>query len=430
MKQYVDLITTILREGRIKTDRTGTGTISIFGHQSVYYMKDGFPLLTMKKTYPKGVFEELFWFLKGDTNIQSLNQKNVHIWDEWPYAKYKKYAESLEEPDFSVHVDDPQNNCTRIMTQEEFCKAIVDDEEFAKRWGDLGPVYGKQWVNWGGHYVELDGERAITKGINQIQNVIDRLKNVPDCRRLIVSAWNVNEIPQMALAPCHALFQFITEPLTTEERYDIYIEKYVNKDDYSSTDSGMNDKGKRTMSSFLYRKKANNFLMENGKLYADKWLDEERIPQFRLSLQLYQRSCDTFLGAPFNIASYALLLHMVAQVVNMVPYKFIHTLGDAHLYLNHKEQINEFLHRTHINKEVEKYDYWEHLTMQDSYFTIQTKPDTECNSPHYGVGNHYGPPLPSLKLNPEVKNIFDFTIDDVELVGYNPFPAIKAPVAV
>jgi thymidylate synthase len=398
MKQYVDLITTILKEGRVKTDRTGTGTISIFGHQSVYYMKDGFPLLTMKKTYPKGVFEELFWFLKGDTNIRSLNQKNVHIWDEWPYAKYKKYTESLEEPDFRVHVDDPQNNCTRIMTQEEFSKAIVDDEEFAKRWGDLGPVYGKQWVNWGGHYVELDGERAITKGINQIQNVIDRLKNVPDCRRLIVSAWNVNEIPQMALAPCHALFQFISEPLTIKERAQIAKEK--------------------------------GYPYNNGEIADEKWMDEANIPRFRLSLQLYQRSADTFLGVPFNIASYALLLHMVAQVVNMVPYKFVHTLGDAHLYLNHKEQINEFLHRTHVNEEVEKYDYWEHLTKHDSYFTQQTNPDAEYNGTHYGIGNHYGPSLPKIKLNTEIKNIFDFTIDDVELIDYNPLPAIKAPVAV
>lgn len=409
MKQYVDLITTILREGRVKTDRTGTGTISIFGHQSVYYMKDGFPLLTMKKTYPRGVFEELFWFLKGDTNIRYLNQKNVHIWDEWAYAKYKKYAASLEEPDYDVHVEDIPNNRLRVMTQEEFCKAIVDDEEFAKRWGDLGPVYGKQWVDWGGHKnvvmvgEEISGgsfggptihsgghlEEVYVPGINQIQNVINRLKNVPDCRRLIVSAWNVNEISQMALAPCHVLFQFITEPLNFSERIDLLKGKMEN--DFKIVE-GLNTDG------------------ING-LFS-----KYNIPSFRLSLQLYQRSCDVFLGQSFNVASYSILLCMVAQIVNMIPYKFVHSIGDAHLYLNHKNQINEFLHRTHNDEKKEKIDYWKKIVNGDN--------------PESLLGKYYGPPLPKIKLNHEIKNIFDFIIDDVELIDYNPLPAIKAPVAV
>jgi thymidylate synthase len=364
-------------------------------------MKDGFPLLTMKKTYPRGVFEELLWFLKGDTNIRYLNQKNVHIWDEWAYAKYKKYAESLPEPDYAVHVDGPSDNCTRIMTQEEFCKAIVDDEAFAKKWGDLGPIYGKQWVSWeakphtyidegfGGEIVNYSEPTFI----NQIQNVIDRLKTVPDCRRLIVNAWNVGELSEMALTPCHVLFQFITEPLTMAERVEIW-EKNENADRVLYLDSSLDADA-----------------TENHKK-----CDELNIPKFRLSLQLYQRSLDTFLGGPFNVSSFSLLLHMMAQVSNMVPYKFVHSIGDAHLYLNHKDQVNEFLNRTNGEKGIEKpFDFWEHIRTTGNVGNL---------------GSYNGPPLPTLKLNPKIKNIFDFTIDDIELVDYNPLPAIKAPVAV
>lgn len=399
MKQYVDLITTILKEGRIKTDRTGTGTISTFGHQSVFYMKDGFPLLTMKKTYPRGVFEELLWFLKGDTNIRYLNQKKVHIWDEWAYAKYKKYAESLSEPNFEIHIDDPKNNCTRIMTLEEFVNVIVDNEDFAKRWGGLGPVYGKQWVDWGGHPVKReeiwseDDQKWISyevrkKGINQIENIIDRLKSVPDCRRLIVSAWNVEDLGEMALTPCHTMFQFITEPLNFKERVEL-LEEQMGED-------------KRFLEG----------LDTNG---VNGCFAKYKTPSFRLSLQLFQRSADTFLGVPFNIASYALLLHMVSQVVNMIPYKFVHSFGDAHLYLNHKEQINEFIHRTHEAK-IEKVDYWKEITNG-----IQ---------PGKITGTYFGPKLPTIKLNSKIKDIFEFTIDDIELIDYNPLSAIKAPIAV
>lgn len=350
MKQYVDLTVKILKEGRIKRDRTGVGTISTFGAQSVFYMSDGFPLLTLKKTYPRGVFEELFWFLKGDSNIRYLNQKNVHIWDEWAYEKYKK------------------NNSENILNENEFLKKIVEDEIFSKEWGDLGPIYGVQWINW--------------NGINQIENLINRLKTVPDCRRLIVSAWNVSQISNMALAPCHVLFQFITEPLTLKERSDIFTKTF--KDIANSIN--------------------------------EEFYDKNYIPKYRLSLQMYQRSQDQFLGAPFNIASYSLLLHMVAQVVNMVPYKFVHTSGDAHLYLNHKEQVNEFLHRTHNNKDMEKIDYWDRII--------------EGENPDNLLGNFFGANLPEIKLNKNIKNIFDFTAEDIELVNYNPLPQIKAPVAI
>ena len=264
MKQYLNLLNRILTEGNKKTDRTGTGTISIFGHQMRFNMEDGFPLLTTKKLHLKSIIHELIWFLQGDTNIKYLQENGVRIWNEWA------------------------------------------DEN-----GDLGPVYGHQWRSW----PDYDGGT-----IDQIQNVVDLIRNHPDSRRMIVSAWNVAEVKDMALPPCHTLFQF-----------------YV----------------------------------ANGKL----------------SLQLYQRSADTFLGVPFNIASYALLLQMVAQVTGLKPGEFIHTTGDTHLYLNHLEQAKLQLTR----------------------------------EPR---------PLPIMKLNPDVKDIFSFKYEDFQLEDYNPWPHIKAEVSV
>ena len=265
MQQYLDLLNKIMNEGAVKTDRTGTGTKSIFGYQMRFDLSKGFPLLTTKKVFTRGIIEELLWFLAGDTNKKHLQEKNVHIWDEWG-----------------------------------------DDET-----GELGPVYGHQWRAWdtydGGH-------------IDQIANVVDLIKNHPDSRRILVNAWNVAQVDQMALPPCHCLFQF-----------------YV----------------------------------ANGKL----------------SCQLYQRSADVFLGVPFNIASYALMTMMLAQVCGLEPGEFIHTTGDTHLYLNHMEQVKEQLSRTPRQ-------------------------------------------LPTMKINPEVKDIFAFKIEDFTLEGYDPWPAIKAPVAV
>ncbi len=264
MKQYLDLLGRILAEGAKKTDRTGTGTLSVFGNQMRFDLKDGFPLLTTKKLHLKSIIYELLWFLRGDTNIAFLKEHGVSIWDEWA------------------------------------------DEN-----GDLGPVYGHQWRSW----PDYNGGT-----IDQITNVIDQIKHTPDSRRMIVSAWNVAEVDKMALPPCHTMFQF-----------------YV----------------------------------------ADG----------RLSLQLYQRSADTFLGVPFNIASYALLLQMVAQVTGLEPGEFVHTTGDTHLYLNHLEQAKLQLTRT----------------------------------PR---------PLPKMKINPDVKDIFSFRYEDFELEGYDPWPHIKAAVAV
>ena len=269
MKQYLDILNRILTEGTQKGDRTGTGTISIFGTQSRYNLADGFPLLTTKKLHLKSIIYELLWFLQGDTNVKYLQEHGVRIWNEWA------------------------------------------DEN-----GELGPVYGHQWRSW----PDYQGGT-----IDQIQYVVDQLKNNPDSRRMIVSAWNVAEVNKMALPPCHTIFQFYTAPLPDGRR--------------------------------------------------------------RLSLQLYQRSADTFLGVPFNIASYALLLQMMAQVCDMVPGDFIHTTGDTHLYLNHLEQA-----RLQLTREPR--------------------------------------PLPTMKINPDVKSIFDFHYEDFELVGYDPHPHIKAEVSV
>ena len=264
MKQYLQLLNRILPEGVKKDDRTGTGTLSVFGNQMRFDLSDGFPLLTTKKLHLKSIIYELLWFLRGDTNIKYLKDHGVSIWDEWADAN-----------------------------------------------GELGPVYGHQWRSW----PDYNGGT-----IDQISAVIDQIKHHPESRRMIVSAWNVAEVPQMALPPCHCLFQF-----------------YV----------------------------------ANGKL----------------SLQLYQRSADTFLGVPFNIASYALLLMMVAQVTGLKPGEFIHTTGDTHLYLNHIEQAKLQLSR----------------------------------EPR---------PLPTMRLNPDVKDIFSFKYEDFQLENYNPWPHIKAEVSV
>lgn len=263
MKQYLDLLQRIIDTGVRKHDRTGTGTLSVFGHQSRFNLQEGFPLLTTKKLHLRSIIHELLWFLKGDTNLNYLHRHKVSIWDEWA------------------------------------------DEN-----GDLGPVYGKQWRAW----QTTDG-----RVIDQISQVISQIKENPDSRRLLVSAWNVGEIEKMALPPCHIVFQFY-------------------------------------------------------------------VAEGRLSCQLYQRSADVFLGVPFNIASYALLTHMVAQVCDLQVGDFIHTLGDAHLYLNHIEQAKLQLTRQPL-------------------------------------------PLPSLKLNPSVRNILDFKYEDIEILNYNAHPHIKADVS-
>lgn len=269
-EQYLDLIRYVLANGHQKGDRTGTGTKSVFGYQMRFDLSKGFPILTTKKV-PFGLIKsELLWFLRGDTNIRFLLQHKNHIWDEWAFKKWVESAE-YQGPDMTNFghrwLKDPEFKQVYLQEKKSFCQRILEDDDFAQKYGDLGLVYGSQWRKW---------KTSQGDTIDQIANVIQQIKTTPDSRRMIVSAWNPEDVPSMALPPCHTMFQF-----------------YVN----------------------------------DGKL----------------SCQLYQRSADIFLGVPFNIASYALLTHMIAHQCGLEPGEFVHTLGDAHIYLNHLDQVKEQL---------------------------------------------------------------------------------------
>lgn len=292
-----------MENGSDKSDRTGVGTRSVFGYQMRFDLQKGFPLLTTKKVFLKGIIHELIWFLKGESNIKYLVDNGVNIWNEWPFQKYLEQNGLAEKfPKYSEQWHEKM---------KEYVENVKNNEKFAAKWGELGPVYGVQWRKWKTN----DGRE-----IDQIQQIIDTIKKNPDSRRIILSAWNVADIDSMALPPCHLLFQF-----------------YVS----------------------------------NGKL----------------SCQLYQRSADTLLGVPFNIASYALLTMMIAQACDLEAGEFVHTIGDAHIYNFHFDQVKEQLSREPRE-------------------------------------------LPTMKINPEVKNIFDFKYEDFTMENYNPHPAIKAPIAV
>jgi len=321
-KQYFKLLQHILKNGVTKKDRTGTGTISVFDYSMRFDMSEGFPLLTSKKMFTKGVILELIWFLRGNTNIKYLVENDCHIWDGDAYKNfYKKSLEiklAYESGDLlgsQPHIEAMFSNSNEliILSKEEFIEKIKTDDEFAKKWGNLGPVYGKQWRNWTSESEYVDGSNYVFyPKIDQIQNLIDDLKNNPDSRRLMVSAWNVGELDQMILPPCHYGFQCYTRELNREERVDLYIKKYG--------DTGMD-----------YEK------------YKDT------IPTRAISLKWTQRSVDTFLGLPFNIASYAFLLHLLAKEVNMIPHELIFSGGDVHLYTNHIELAKEQLKRNTYN---------------------------------------------------------------------------------
>tara|TARA_B110000037_G_scaffold107084_1_gene124264 strand:+ start:472 stop:1377 length:906 start_codon:yes stop_codon:yes gene_type:complete len=301
MKPYLDLMRHIRDHGVKKEDRTGTGTVSIFGHQMRFDLAAGFPLVTSKKVHLKSIIHELLWFIRGDTNIRYLVNNGVGIWNDWPYQSWLR--ETGGDKDLVMY--SPEWTAQKRL----FIERIKTDTDFADKYGDLGPVYGKQWRDFG--------------GVDQLAQLVDDINVNPDSRRLIVSAWNPQDIPVMVksgLPPCHSLFQF--------------------------------------------------YVVEG-----------------RLSCQLYQRSADVFLGVPFNIASYAILTLMIAQVTGLKPGDFVHTFGDAHLYLNHMDQVNEQLSRTTF-------------------------------------------PLPTLKINPKVSNLFDFVFEDFELQHYQSHDPISAPVAV
>jgi thymidylate synthase len=308
---YQQLLQDILENGVEKSDRTGTGTISVFGRQIRHKMSEGFPLLTTKKMYFKGIVTELLWFLKGDTNIKYLVDNNCHIWDGDAYNAYQRGFKEK-------HYLKPTS------TKEEFIERIKTDDEFAKVWGELGPIYGRQWRNWDVYdqyrMKAADGTRFYgkIKPIDQIANLINDLKTNPDSRRLMVNAWNVGELDQMVLPPCHYGFQVYTRELSLEERMTIWNERI----------------------------KGLHFVLTwgNGKTQVDA-LDEQNIPKRAISLMWNQRSVDTPLGLPFNIASYALLLAIIGKMVNMVPDELIGNLGDTHIYKNQIDGIKEQLTR-------------------------------------------------------------------------------------
>jgi thymidylate synthase len=347
-RQYKELSYHILNFGIDKADRTGTGTKSIFGWQIRHNMKEGFPLLTTKKMAWKSIVTELLWFLRGDTNIKFLVDNGCNIWNGDAYKNYCKWYNSQDEAE-KVYEG------AVLPTQEEFINRIKTDDEFAKKWGELGPIYGKQWRSWGdggySEWVNSDGSGGhrtfFADKIDQIANLINELKTNPDSRRLMVSAWNVGELDQMVLPPCHYGFQVYTRELGLYERIDIRRKE---------TKDGTVD----------YDNRNHNYL------------DHFNVPKRAISLMFNMRSVDTFLGLPFNIASYGLLLEIIAKEVNMVPEDLIGNLGDVHLYNNHIEQAEEQLSRTpyelpklKINFDVVHKD-WECLPPYDaSDFTLE-----------------------------------------------------------
>jgi thymidylate synthase len=367
--QYQDLLQAILDFGVEKKDRTGTGTKSIFGYTVRHKMNWGFPLLTTKKMAWKTMVTELLWFLRGDTNIKFLVDNNCHIWDGDAYKRYSIVAE------MSTQVES--------LTQEEFINKIKTDDEFAKKWGELGPIYGKQWRRWelpnySVEHVEYGLDNNLY--VDQIKNLINDLKTNPDSRRLMVSAWNVGELDQMVLPPCHYGFQVYTRELNLDERVEILR---------SITDPF-------------------NFHSD----YFHEHLDYYKIPRRAISLMWNQRSVDTFLGLPFNIASYGLLLEIIAKMVNMVPDELIGNLGDTHLYLNHIEQAKEQIER-------KSFDLLPTLNINTEFWPTETG---EC-----GIGPLDATAiLNSFKDDNFCKSLLE---EDLQLVNYQSHPAIKAPLS-
>jgi thymidylate synthase len=354
--QYQELLRTVLRDGTKKADRTGVGTISKFGHTMRFDMSEGFPLLTTKKIFTKAMLHELLWFVRGGDNIKYLVDNGVRIWNEWPHRNY-----NTANPD-------------EQLTMAEFVEAIKADEDgFAAKWGDLGPVYGKQWIDWKGYKegIQYGIRKSYTStitdtepGVNQLDQVIDLLKNNPDSRRIMVSAWNPSDLAKQLLPPCHYAWQVWSRELTSIEREDHYA-KLNNYDEIERL--GMHP----------------NHTDEDVHIK----MDELNVPKRALSLMFQMRSVDCFLGMPFDIASYAGLLTMIAHCTDMVPDELLVNSGDTHIYLNHLEQVDEQLKRTHFE-------------------------------------------LPTLTFNPETKNIYEIKYEDFIINNYQCHPSIKADVAV
>jgi thymidylate synthase len=383
--KYQDLLQDILDNGVKKSDRTGTGTISVFGRQIRHKMSQGFPLLTTKKMAWNVMVTELLWFLRGDTNIKFLLDYDCHIWDGDAYKNYTKQVNDIIDGykcgdimGIQPHIEAMFSNSDELipLTQEEFIKKIKTNDEFAKKWGELGPIYGKQWRNWN----EFSEPGWNSFKIDQIQNLINELKTNPDSRRLMVSAWNVGQLDEMVLPPCHYGFQVYTRELTGEERWDL-LKKKVGEDNF--------------------RLMVEDIVPFGGGLSEE--LRGYKIPKKAISLMWNQRSVDTFLGLPFNIASYALLLEIIAKEVNMIPDELVGNLGDTHLYLNHIEQAKEQIKR-------EPYDLPKvEITERNWYL-------------HHKVKEHLGEKTFEEK-------IMSYRPDCFELIGYISHPKIKAPLS-
>ena len=362
-RQYQQLLGDILENGVDKKDRTGTGTLSVFGRQIRHNMSEGFPLLTTKKMAWKVMVAELLWFLRGDTNIKFLLDYDCHIWDG---DAYKNYCNQI--PEYSKQF---------TMSKEEYIYKIKTDDEFAEKWGELGPIYGAQWRRWGGLQDLADDDTPIY--LDQITNLIKELKTNPDSRRLMVSAWNVGELNEMVLPPCHYGFQVYTRELKVGERLDLASKTYDTFDPFDFG-SGMPEKVDHNQIDELYP-----------------------VPKRAISLMWNQRSVDTFLGLPFNIASYGLLLEIIAKEVNMVPDELIGNLGDVHLYKNHIEQAKEQMYRR-------PYDLPKVQITERNWYQ------------HELVKEHLGEKTFSEK-------IMSYRPDCFELIGYQSHEKIKAPLS-
>jgi len=311
-EQYLALLEEVLHQGHQKSDRTGTGTISLFGRSLRHNMSEGFPLLTTKHVPLRQVATELIWFMQGRTDLRWLLVRNCQIWVGDAYKRYRAYAGNLEEPDYSVHIEDIEASMMRCMTQQEFIDEILQNDHFSARWGDLGPIYGSQWRNWRVELEHADGETYYKyPNIDQLMDVVKTLKENPDSRRMMVTAWNPIDLSEMILPPCHYGFQVYTRELTLKERGSLYEKSY---------------KG-----------------LARNKSHTD--FDKIEIPKRAISLLWTQRSADLPLGIPFNIASYALLLEILAREVNMVPEELSCSLGDCHIYLDQVEGVKTQLER-------------------------------------------------------------------------------------
>lgn len=426
-KKYTDLLQDILDNGTQKGDRTGTGTISVFGRQIRHKMSEGFPLLTTKKMPFKTIVTELLWFLRGDTNIKFLVDNNCHIWDGDTFKEYIK----KEKIDFSKVLPENYEHAYNSK-MKEFIDNIKASDEFAKKWGELGPIYGSQWRTWDKYDFTVDNDYGNgeygggwnIKQIDQIQNLIKELKTNPDSRRLMVNAWNVGELDNMVLPPCHYGFQVYTRELSQRERLQLLWK--VCKEENIPADS----------------KELEDFWLRYNEI-----MGIHNIPKRVISLMWTQRSVDTFLGLPFNIASYGLLLEIIAKAVNMVPDELIGNLGDVHLYSNHVEQAKEQIGRELTREEIQEHlqqsgmDALKYEVRMEYISKLPKRTREPFPLPKLNINTEFWPtesgecgvgPIDTIALINGFSNddfCKSFLTEDLQLINYQSHPTIKAPLS-